>query len=61
MVRLSLSASVPTAEQVSVLGSRAGLGIAEIVGVPRIGATSVSVVPFVVAPVIPPNAPALLY
>src|SRR6185437_1124597 len=30
-------------------------------GVPRTGATSVSVVPFVVAPVIPPKAPALLY
>ncbi len=31
------------------------------VGVPRIGATSVRVVPSVVAPVIPPNEPAILY
>ena len=31
------------------------------VGVPRTGATRVSVVPSVVAPVIPPKAPALLY
>ena len=31
------------------------------VGVPRTGATSVSVVPFVVAPEMPPKAPALLY
>ena len=30
-------------------------------GVPRTGATRVNAVPFVVAPVMPPNAPALLY
>ncbi len=30
-------------------------------GMPNIGATKASVVPSVVAPVIPPNAPALLY
>lgn len=30
-------------------------------GVPRTGATKVSAVPFVVAPVIPPKAPLLLY
>ena len=30
-------------------------------GVPRTGATRVKAVPLVVAPVMPPNAPALLY
>src|ERR1700740_1109332 len=43
------------------IGSPVALVNVADVGVPRIGATKVTFVPSVVAPVIPPNDPALLY
>ena len=42
-------------------GSPVALVKVALAGVPRTGATRVNAVPFVVAPVMPPKAPALLY
>jgi hypothetical protein len=44
-----------------VKGSPVAFVKVALAGVPRTGATRVKAVPFVVAPVMPPNAPALLY
>jgi len=44
-----------------VRGKPVALVNVALAGVPRTGATRVNAVPLVVAPVMPPNAPALLY